>query len=283
MDNTFDKQYYSYGELIAGVDESGIVDIAGPIVAACVIFPKWDTRPDDTSIFEIADSKDLTDKAREERLGIILNHAIAIGIGESNPVEIDCMGVACANNLAMSRAIFNCLTLADKKPIMPDFLIVDGHKPIHLKIKQVTIKQGDKKSLSVAAASIIAKQRRDAIMKELHHGIPYYDWDKNKGFPSEAHLAGLDSYGMQIGIHRTRFWPFLGRPKEDLNKTHSNQKKWATRREKWKKLTEKRICNLLEQNSWSQKPLLLDHSMNSKQQLIREANSTSYVKKGKNV
>lgn len=259
MDNTFDKRFYNCGDFIAGIDESGVVDIAGPIIAACVVFPKWENRPDDVSLLEIHDSKELNDKQREARLSTIVNNAVGIGIGRVDPNEIDMLGVSSSVNLAMARAIFNCVKVADKKPLVPDFIIVDGHKPVNLNIKQVAIRDADKKSISVAAASIIAKQERDFIMKSLHEQLPYYGWDSNKGHPCQTHFEGIDIYGIQLGIHRIRSWPFLGRAKED-DGVNVNHKKWSKRREKWKSVTIKNIFNQMKENFWSSKPKLLKTS-----------------------
>lgn len=236
MDNTFDKMFYNEGELIAGIDESGVIDVAGPLVAACVILPKIDVQKDDLRIFEIDDSKKIPEKYRKKHAEVIWQTAIAIGIGEVHPPEIDYLGSTGATKLAMFRSIVACSTIAKGKSILPNFILVDKITNFYLpvKIRQKHIEQGDTKSLCIAAASIVAKVYRDEIMHKLHERFPYYDWASNKGYPCENHFRGLDSHGIQIGIHRTRRWPFMRNPS-----VKDDHIKWEKRRSQWKKVTAK--------------------------------------------
>jgi ribonuclease HII len=233
VDNTFDKLYYHKGKLIGGVDESGVSDIAGPLVAACVILPKIDLHKDDLRIFEINDSKKIPEKYRKQHAEVVWQSAIAIGIGEVQPAEIDYLGRESSISLAMVRAVSACKTTAGKKPTKPDFLLVDGAIPVKMGISQKTILHADSKSLCVAAASVVAKVYRDEIMIHLHDQYPYYDWVSNKGFPCEEHFKGLDKHGVQIGIHRTQVWPFRAR----RNMAERQIQEWADRRALWKRLS----------------------------------------------
>lgn len=238
MDNTFDKMYYNEGKFIGGIDESGVSDIAGPLVAACVILPKIDIHKDDLKIFEIDDSKKIPEKYRDKHAETIWQMAIGIGVGEVQPFEMDYLGRIDATKLAMYRAIAACKTTAKGKDIKPDHLLVDRvmlnkehHLWIPVKIDQSHIESGDTKSLCIAAASIIAKVYRDKIMIKLHERFPYYGWLSNKGYPCEDQFKGIDVHGIQIGIHRTRKWPF--RTNHTLPEDHN----WGRRRNLWKKIT----------------------------------------------
>lgn len=235
MDNTFDKMYYNHGELIGGVDESGVSDIAGPLVAACVILPKIDLHRDDLRIFEVNDSKKIPEMYRKQHAEIVWQVALGIGIGEVYPAEIDYFGKYASISLAMLRAIAACRkTSASKASLTPDFLLIDGELPVHTKIKHQKLLHADEKSLCVAAASIVAKVYRDDIMKKYHDQYPYYGWDSNKGYPCEDHFKGIDTHGVQIGIHRIRSWPFV--PGTKIEEARS----WKRRRSKWRDVTEAR-------------------------------------------
>lgn len=236
MDATFDSMYYHYGDKIAGVDETGVSDIAGPLVAACVVLPKIQPHKDDLKIFEVNDSKQIPEKYRRQHAETILQSAIAIGIGEVQPAEIDYLGKHVSTSLAMLRAVASCKTTDRGKLLRPDFILVDGERPIQTMIQQSTIKHADQKSLCVAAASIIAKVYRDEIMIKLHERYPYYDWINNKGYPCESHFKGIDSHGVEIGIHRIKYWPFRNGPG-----FHEDAEKWRTRRYLWRQITERRL------------------------------------------
>lgn len=233
MDNTFDKMFYSEGNLIAGVDESGVSDIAGPLVAACVILPKIDIQKDDLRIFEVNDSKQIPEKYRDKHAEIIWQSAIAIGIGEVQPAEMDYLGKATSIRVAMFRAISACRN-AHGKAVRPDLILIDrvDNTYLPIKIKQNLIEYGDEKSLCIAAASVVAKVYRDKIMIRLHERYPHYDWISNKGYPCENHFKGIDEYGVQIGIHRIRRWPFVKNPS-----LQEERQKWESRRLLWKKVT----------------------------------------------
>ena len=233
MDNTFDKMFYTEGNLIAGIDESGVSDIAGPLVAACVILPKIDIQKDDLRIFEVNDSKQIPEKYRDKHAEIIWQSALAIGIGEVQPAEMDYLGRLGAIRLAMFRAVSACRD-SRGRTMRPDFILIDkvDNKYLPIGIKQQHIEQGDAKSLCVAAASVVAKVYRDKIMLKLHERYPQYDWNSNKGYPCESHFKGIDTHGVQIGIHRVKRWPFIKNPS-----LPEDRSKWEQRRKVWKKVT----------------------------------------------
>ena len=250
MDNVFDKMYYGRGQLIGGIDESGVCDIAGPLVAACVVLPKIDLKKDDLKIFDVNDSKKIPEKYRKHYAEIIWQSAVGIGIGEVQPFEIDYLGQQIATRLAMLRAVAACRGTANsKKVIVPDYLMVDGDVGLETTISQLTIVRGDSKSLSIAAASIVAKVYRDEIMINLHEKYPVYDWDHNKGFPSDKHLSGLDEHGVVVGVHRTKYWPFAKHPKHQ-----DDLRGWSRRRTRWRRLTERRLGAELGEAVWDSRP-----------------------------
>jgi len=254
LDNTFDKMYYNEGSLIAGIDESGVSDIAGPLVAACVILPHIDIQKDDLRIFEVDDSKKIPEKYRKQHAEVIWQSAVAIGIGEVQPSDVDYFGVIESTKLAMYRAIAACRSVAKGKLIVPDFLMIDKINNFHLNVKprQILIEQGDSKSLCIASASIVAKVYRDEIMTKLHNNFPYYDWISNKGYPCENHFKGIDTHGVQVGVHRIKRWPFIKNP--SLQEDHAL---WERRRKLWKKVTLKAQQMDASSELWATKPQYL--------------------------
>jgi len=251
MDNTFDKLYYGEGNLIAGVDESGVSDIAGPLVAACVILPKIDPQRDDLQIFEVNDSKKVPEKFRKKLAEIIWQTAIGIGIGEVQPSEMDFLDRSASIRLAMLRAVSACKTTGRGKPIRPDFILVDRAERVFvpLNIPQSCVRDADQKSLCVASASIVAKVYRDEIMAKLHERHPFYGWIKNKGFPCETHFKGLDEHGIKIGVHRVKRWPFV--TSANMPEKHAQ---WQKRRRVWKEATERALSKETGENQWTLNP-----------------------------
>lgn len=238
MDNTFDKMYYCEGTLVAGIDESGVSDIAGPLVAACVVLPKIEIQKDDLRIFEIDDCKKIPEKYRKRHAEVIWQAALGIGIGEVQPSEIDYLGRIEAIKLAMYRAVAACRSPSKGKAVKPDILLIDkvDRMWLPMSINQKVIQGGDTKSLCIAAASIVAKVYRDEVMLRLHERFPHYDWISNKGYPCENHFKGMDSHGVQIGIHRIKRWPFKPNPK-----LPEDQKQWDRRRAQWRKVTARNL------------------------------------------
>ena len=176
---------------VAGIDEAGRGPLAGPVVAASVILPT------NVSILGINDSKKLSQKRREELYGWILGYAV-VGVRVIDHETVDEINILNATKKAMVEAVEN---MAFAKP---DYLLVDGTIALLTKIDQEYIIKGDEKSMSVAAASIIAKVTRDYIMEDLHNIFPVYGWDKNKGYGTKAHREAIKLYGPSM-YHRKSF------------------------------------------------------------------------------
>lgn len=187
-ENRLEKEGYS---LVAGIDEAGRGSLSGPVVAAAVIMPCRLFIPN------IKDSKKLTSQKRTELYYSILNSAEDVGIGIVEAKVIDRINIAQASFLAMKKAIL------DLKEI-PDYLLVDGFKIPHLNIFQIPLIKGEDKSISIAAASIVAKVYRDNIMIKYDKKYPQYLFKKNKGYGTEEHLNALIKHGPSE-IHRKSF------------------------------------------------------------------------------
>ena len=187
---SFDMQYHTY-DYICGVDEVGRGPLAGPVVAGAVILPK------DCDILYINDSKKLSEKKREELCRAIKDKALAIGIGVVDSDRIDEINILQATYEAMRLAIQNL-------NIKPDILLNDAVTIPGVDIRQEAIIKGDTKSISIAAASIVAKVTRDRMMIEYDQKFPGYDFASNKGYGSHAHIKGLKELG-KTRIHRETF------------------------------------------------------------------------------
>ena len=175
------KLYKDKITLIAGVDEVGRGPLVGPVVAAAVILPK------NYKLDGLNDSKKLSEKKREELYPIIMKDAISVGIGECSPKEIDEINIYEASRKAMMRALENL-------SVKPEYILVDA-MPLFTDIPHSAIIHGDALSLSIAAASVIAKVTRDKMMIELDKVHPEYGFKKHKGYPTKAHLEALKKYG----------------------------------------------------------------------------------------
>lgn len=186
----YEKKYSDY-EYIAGIDEVGRGPLAGPVVTCAVILPK------DFNVLYINDSKKLTEKKREELYDVIMKEAIAVGIGIESPKVIDDINILQATYSAMRKAI-------DNLDVKPDLLLNDAVTIPMVDIKQVPIIKGDAKSISIAAASIIAKVTRDRMMVEFDKIYPEYDFAGNKGYGSATHIEALKKIG-PTPIHRQSF------------------------------------------------------------------------------
>jgi ribonuclease HII len=178
---------------VAGVDEAGRGPLAGPVVAAAVILEKKRAPKG------LNDSKQMTADAREEAYVAIMARAIAVGVGEASVDEIDLINIRQATHMAMARAIRALAT-------QPMFALVDGNDPPALPCRCDTLVGGDARSISIAAASIIAKVTRDRMMRELHEAHPGYGWFTNKGYGTEEHLEALNRLG-PTAHHRRSFAP----------------------------------------------------------------------------
>ena len=181
---------------IAGVDEAGRGPLAGPVVSAAVILPQ------DFSCEGINDSKKLSEKKRNAFFPVIREQAICVAIGISSHHEIDEINILQASLLSMKRAVENLSGPPDF--LLPDFLLIDGKFTIDMDIDQTAIVKGDSRSISIAAASIIAKITRDAIMKKLHEKHPQYNFIQHKGYPTRAHKEAILRYG-PCPVHRRTF------------------------------------------------------------------------------
>ncbi|WP_086275014.1 ribonuclease HII [Candidatus Enterococcus testudinis] len=189
----FEQAAYAKGvRFIAGLDEVGRGPLAGPVVAAAVILPK------DCQILGLNDSKQLSQKKRDDLFVEIHNHAIAIGMGVVTHEEIDQINIYQASRLAMKLAL-------EDLAITPEYLLVDA-MTIDTSIQQQSLIKGDARSISIAAASIIAKVYRDNLMADFHQTYPYYGFDKNAGYGTKDHLDGMRSHGI-CPIHRKTFAP----------------------------------------------------------------------------
>ena len=188
--STFEEEYKDY-PYICGIDEVGRGPLAGPVVAGAVILPK------DDMILYLNDSKKLSEKKREMLYDEIMNRAVATGIGMASPARIDEINILQATYGAMRMAI-------DNLKVRPDILLNDAVTIPQVDILQVPIIKGDAKSISIAAASIIAKVTRDRLMVEYDKVLPGYDFASNKGYGTKAHIAGLKELG-PTPIHRRSF------------------------------------------------------------------------------
>lgn len=186
----YEREYESYA-YICGIDEVGRGPLAGPVVAGAVILPK------NCDILYINDSKKLSEKKREELYDIIMERAVATGIGMVGPERIDEVNILNATYEAMGEAIRNL-------NVQPDLLLNDAVTIPEITIPQVPIIKGDAKSISIGAASIIAKVTRDRLMVEYHEYYPEYDFASNKGYGSAKHIEALKTYG-PCPIHRASF------------------------------------------------------------------------------
>lgn len=189
----YEKELYTQGiQLIAGVDEVGRGPLAGPVVAAAVILPKACKIPG------LNDSKKIPKSKHKEIYEAVLQNAIAIGIGVKDNQVIDQVNIYEATKLAMMEAI------GQLEP-KPQHLLIDAMR-LDLPIAQTSIIKGDANSLSIAAASIVAKVTRDQMMEEFDREYPGYDFAQNAGYGTANHLAGLDKLGV-TPIHRHSFEP----------------------------------------------------------------------------
>ena len=188
------KEYerkYEKCRYICGIDEVGRGPLAGPVVAAAVILPK------DVDIYYLNDSKQLSEKKREALYAEIMEKAIAVGIGFADETVIDDINILQADYVAMRIAI-------SKLKVVPDILLNDAVTIPEITIPQEPIIKGDAKSVSIAAASIVAKVTRDRFMVEMDKEYPGYGFASNKGYGSAAHIAAIKEMG-PCKIHRRSF------------------------------------------------------------------------------
>lgn len=189
---SYEKEYDAFG-VICGIDEVGRGPLAGPVVAGAVILPR------DCQILYLNDSKQLSEKKREELYEVIMEQAVATGIGYASPQRIDEINILQATYEAMREAV-------SQLPIEPAVLLNDAVTIPMIKpsIHQVPIIKGDAKSVSIAAASIIAKVTRDRLMADYDILFPEYGFASNKGYGAAAHIQAIQTYG-PTPIHRRSF------------------------------------------------------------------------------
>lgn len=187
-----EKNAQSQGyRLVAGIDEAGRGPLAGPVVASAVILPT------DFLADELNDSKKLTPKKRDRLYDVIMNSSAAVGIGMVAAARIDEINILRASLLAMDKAVAELRT-------RPDYLLIDGTFPIDTDLPQTSLPKGDARSVSIAAASIIAKVTRDRMMAAYDEIYPRYGFARHKGYPTRAHKAAIAQFGC-CPIHRRSF------------------------------------------------------------------------------
>ncbi len=187
---SYEKELINNGiTLIAGVDEVGRGPLIGPVVTAAVILPI------NYKLEGLTDSKKLSEKKRDYFYDIIMRDAISIGIGIKDEKIIDKVNIYEATKLAMYEAINNL-------NVKPEHVLIDA-MPLKLDISNTSIIKGDAKSLSIAAASVIAKVTRDRMMYELDKKYPMYGFGKHKGYPTKAHIEAINKYGLIPGYRKT--------------------------------------------------------------------------------
>ncbi len=194
MDNyMYEKELRNKGiTLIAGVDEVGRGPLIGPVVTACVILPETFDLPG------LTDSKKLSEKKREALYPMIMEQAIGVGIGIVSAKVIDEINIYEATKVAMKQAIANC-------PVRPEHVLIDAMK-LDLDIPSTSIIKGDLKSITISAASVIAKVTRDRMLEEMDVLYPMYDFKHNKGYPTKKHLEAIAQYGI-LEEHRKSYGP----------------------------------------------------------------------------
>ena len=192
MTYEFENQAHADGyKIVCGVDEAGRGPLAGPVYAAAVILP------DGLEEMGINDSKKMTEKKREALFDIIVDNAVAYGIGFATEKEIDEINILNATFLAMRRAV-------EAMGLKPDLVLVDGNRKPGTGYEEMTLVKGDAKSISISAASILAKVSRDRYMKDLAERHPEYKFEQHKGYGTKLHYEMIEQYGI-LPDHRRSF------------------------------------------------------------------------------
>jgi len=187
----YEKELWNKGiNYIGGVDEVGRGPLIGPVVTACVILPK------NFELDGLTDSKKLTEKKREEYYDYIMEHALSVSVGMMDEKVIDEVNIYEATKLAMYQAI-------NDSSIKPEHVLIDAMKLEELEIPNTPIIKGDAKSISIAAASVIAKVTRDRMMIELDEKYPMYGFKSHKGYPTKKHVEAIEKYGLIDGYRLT--------------------------------------------------------------------------------
>lgn len=198
----YEKELWNNGiNYIGGVDEVGRGPLVGPVVTACVILPK------DFVLEGLTDSKKLTEKKRNIFYDYIMDHALSVSVGMMDEKVIDEVNIYEATKLAMYQAINN-------SRIKPEHVLIDAMKLDKLEVPSTSIIKGDAKSITIAAASVIAKVTRDRMMIELDKKYPMYGFAKHKGYPTKKHIEALQKYGV-LDNYRMTFHPVMDIKKID--------------------------------------------------------------------
>ncbi len=191
----YEKELFNQGlEKVAGVDEVGRGPLVGPVVTACVVLPH------DFVLDGLTDSKKLSEKKRNLFYNYIIKNCVAYGIGECSAAEIDKYNIYEATKIAMKRAIDEV-----RKQVKLDHILIDA-MPLELDIPTTSIIKGDAKSISIAAASVVAKVTRDKMMYELDKKYPMYEYKNHKGYPTKKHIEAIRKYGLIEG-YRMSYGP----------------------------------------------------------------------------
>lgn len=177
---------------IGGVDEVGRGPLIGDVVTACVVLPR------DFKLDGLTDSKKLTEKKREIFYDYIVNNCVAYSIGKCSPEEIDKYNILEATKIAMKRAIDGV-----NKKLKLEYVLIDGNMKFDMDIPYMSIVKGDSKSISIAAASVVAKVTRDRALVELDKKYPMYGFKNHKGYPTKSHLEAIEKYGLIDGYRKT--------------------------------------------------------------------------------
>lgn len=187
----YEKELWNNGiNYVAGMDEVGRGPLIGPVVTACVILPK------NFKLEGLTDSKKLSEKKREEFYDYIMKHALSVGIGMMDEKVIDEVNIYEATKLAMYQAV-------EKGKIKPQHVLIDAMKLEKLEMPSTSIIKGDAKSISIAAASVVAKVTRDRMMIELDQKHPMYGFKTHKGYPTKKHIEAIQKYGLIDGYRKT--------------------------------------------------------------------------------
>lgn len=188
----YEENLYKQGtQYIGGVDEVGRGPLVGPVVAACCVLPK------DFVLEGLTDSKKLSEKKRNEYSEYIKEHALAYGIAEVSPEVIDEVNIYAATKLAMKDAIKQV-----QKQLKLEHVLIDA-MPLELDIPSTSIIKGDLKSISIAAASVLAKVYRDALLYEMDEKYPMYGFKDHKGYPTKKHIEAIEKYGLIDGYRKS--------------------------------------------------------------------------------
>lgn len=188
----FDRDYVARGfSVIAGVDEAGRGALAGPVVSAAVVLPA------DCGLHGIFDSKQIGEDEREALFAEVVSRAVAVGIAFGQPGVIDRENILVATLMTMHRAV-------ERLRVRPDIVLVDGRESFQWPGVVVPVEKGDATSLSIAAASIVAKVARDRTMRRLHNRFPHYNFERNKGYGTADHIAAIVTHGAAT-VHRRSF------------------------------------------------------------------------------